>query len=70
MSQGVGIDAGRGVGLDIVKSQVKKCSGTIAVKSADTKYSQFTITVPTVLVATGSVHNEGLQSTTARTEEA
>lgn len=45
-SDGVGVDAGRGVGLDIVKSQVKKYSGTIAVKSADNKYCQFTIVVP------------------------
>ncbi|MFT5656605.1 MAG: two-component system chemotaxis sensor kinase CheA, partial [Arenicella sp.] len=72
-SERVGIDAGRGVGLDVVKSHVKSNSGTIEVKSIDSKYCQFTITVPAGVVVSGSAGNvlveKSDQPLMARSEE-
>jgi two-component system chemotaxis sensor kinase CheA len=72
-AEGVGIDAGRGIGLDIVRSLVKNYSGTIAVKSFDSKYCQFTIKVPAGLVVSGSADNvlavKAEESSMTRTEE-
>jgi len=40
-------DGGRGVGLDIIKAQVKECGGNLNVNSTFGKKTRFTITLPT-----------------------
>lgn len=57
----VGVDAGRGVGLDIVKSQVKECDGTIAVKSSDNRFCQFTVLIPAGSITSGSARKGASQ---------
>ena len=45
-----GIDAGRGVGMDIVKTKTDELGGKLSVSSVDGKKSVFKITLPTVEV--------------------
>ena len=41
------VDAGRGIGLDIVKSRIEEIKGEISVEFETDKYTQFIITLPT-----------------------
>lgn len=38
--------AGRGIGLDVIKSSVEKCGGKINVKSAAGQFTEFTLSLP------------------------
>ena len=39
-------DTGRGVGLDLVKHQIKELAGKVGIRTAERKYCQFTVTIP------------------------
>ena len=42
----VGISAGRGVGMDIIKKKLENIGGTIRIESKEGKYCQFVIEMP------------------------
>ena len=47
--------SGRGVGMDVVKTNVEKLKGTIDIKSTPNKGSTFTIKIPLTLVTSGTL---------------